>query len=128
MEINISSHDDVKQDYTSSSSFNLTNVSKLILPPLGVPKENQVYSKWIISPMDSRYRWWESFMVVLVAYTAWVYPFEVAFMHSLNRELYIVDNIVDLFFAIDIVMTFFVAFIDGTTHLLVRDSKKIAVR
>ncbi|XP_058771830.1 potassium channel AKT2/3-like isoform X1 [Vicia villosa] len=138
MEINISSYDssnlsskqhhDVKEDYTSSSSFNLTNVSKLILPPLGVPKETQVYSKWIISPMDSRYRWWESFMVVLVAYTAWVYPFEVAFMHSSNRELYIVDNIVDLFFAIDIVMTFFVAFIDGTTHLLVRDSKKIAVR
>ncbi|CAL5183097.1 unnamed protein product [Lathyrus oleraceus] len=138
MEINISSydssslnrkqHDDTRQDYTSSSSFNLSNVSKLILPPLGVPKENQVYSKWIISPMDSRYRWWESFMVVLVAYTAWVYPFEVAFMHSSNRELYIVDNIVDLFFAIDIVMTFFVAFIDGTTHLLVRDSKKIAVR
>jgi hypothetical protein len=48
---------DVKEDYTSSSSFNLRNVSKLILPPLGVSKQNPVCSKgWIISPMDSRYR------------------------------------------------------------------------
>jgi len=68
-------------------------------------------------------------MVILVAYSAWVYPFEVTFMHSSpNRKLYIVDNIVDLFFAVDIVLTFFVAYVDGTTHLLVRDSKKIAVR
>jgi potassium channel len=51
-------HHDVKEDYyTSSSSFNLRNVSKLILPPLGVSKQNSVCSKgWIISPMDSRYR------------------------------------------------------------------------
>jgi len=51
-------HHDVKEDYyASSSSFNLRNVSKLILPPLGVSKQNPVCSKgWIISPMDSRYR------------------------------------------------------------------------
>jgi len=68
-------------------------------------------------------------MVILVAYSAWVYPFEVAFMHSSpNRKLYIVDNIVDLFFAVDIVLTFFVAYVDRTTHLLVRDSKRIVVR
>lgn len=68
-------------------------------------------------------------MVVLVAYSAWVYPFEVAFMHSSpNRKLYIVDNVVDLFFAVDIILTFFLAYIDRTTHLLVRDSKKIVLR
>ncbi|XP_061337183.1 potassium channel AKT2/3 isoform X2 [Gastrolobium bilobum] len=113
-----------------SPSFNLQNVSKLILPPLGVSNQNPVDSKgWIISPMDSRYRCWESFMVLLVAYSAWVYPFEVAFMHSSpNRKIYIGDNVVDLFFAVDIVLTFFVAYIDRTTHLLVRDSKKIVVR
>ncbi|KHN11238.1 Potassium channel AKT2/3 [Glycine soja] len=113
-----------------SPSFNLRNISKLILPPLGVSSQNPVNSKgWIISPMDSRYRCWESFMVLLVAYSAWVYPFEVAFMHkSSNKEIYIVDTVVDLFFGIDIVLTFFVAYIDRTTHLLVRDKKKIVVR
>ncbi|KAJ7946608.1 Potassium channel [Quillaja saponaria] len=115
-----------------SSPFNLRNVSKLILPPLGASSYNQnpIESKGrIISPMDSRYRCWESFMVALVAYSAWVFPIEVAFLHSTpNTKLYVVDNIVDLFFAADIVLTFFVAYIDRSTHLLVRNSKKIAVR
>ncbi|PON52584.1 Voltage dependent potassium channel [Parasponia andersonii] len=68
-------------------------------------------------------------MVLLVAYSAWVYPFEVAFLSSYPKKpLYIADSIVDLFFATDIVLTFFVAYIDHTTHLLVHDSKKIAMR
>lgn len=68
-------------------------------------------------------------MVLLVAYSAWVYPFEVAFLHSSpNKKLYIADNIVDLFFAIDIFLTFFVAYIDRRSQLLVREPKKIALR
>ncbi|GMY05161.1 potassium channel AKT2/3 isoform X1 [Fagus crenata] len=115
-----------------SSPLSLRNLSKLILPPLGASSFNQsqIESKgWIISPMDSRYRCWETYMVFLVAYSAWVYPFEVAFLNSSpNRELWIADNIVDLFFGVDIVLTFFVAYIDSRTQLLVRDSKKIAKR
>lgn len=68
-------------------------------------------------------------MVVLVAYSAWVYPLEVAFVDAIpKRGLYIADNVVDFFFAIDIFLTFFVAYIDHRTQLLVRDSKKIARR
>lgn len=68
-------------------------------------------------------------MVLLVAYSAWVYPFEVAFLYSKpKRNLCIADNIVDLFFAVDIILTFFVAYIDQRTHLLVREPKQIAVR
>lgn len=68
-------------------------------------------------------------MVILVAYSAWVYPFEVAFMDASPKGgLYIADNIVNIFFAIDIVLTFFVAYIDSRTQLLVWDRKKIAVR
>nr|AAD16278.1 pulvinus inward-rectifying channel for potassium SPICK1 [Samanea saman] len=123
--------DHVEED-DMSPSFNLQNVSKLILPPLGVSSYNlnPVENKgWIISPMDTRYRYWQGVMVLLVAYSAWVYPFEVAFLHSSpNKEVFIVDNVVDIFFAVDIVLTFFVAFIDRRTQLLVRDAKKIAVR
>ncbi|KAL0873592.1 hypothetical protein Bca101_023297 [Brassica carinata] len=115
-----------------ASSLSLNNLSKLILPPLGVASYNQnqiISSGWVISPMDSRYRGWESFMVLLVAYSAWVYPFEVAFLNSSpKRSLCIADNFVDLFFAVDIVLTFFVAYIDRRTQLLVREPKQIAVR
>ena len=68
-------------------------------------------------------------MVLLVAYSLWMYPFQVAFLKaSPSRELYITDNVVDLFFAVDIILTFFVAYIDRRTQLLVCDGRKIAVR
>ncbi|KAF9685017.1 hypothetical protein SADUNF_Sadunf03G0010500 [Salix dunnii] len=114
------------------TALSLSSLSKIILPPLGASSFNQnpIESKgWIISPVDSRYRCWGTFMVLLVAYSLWVYPFEVAFLNSSpHRMLYIADNIVDLFFAVDIVLTFFVAFIDSRTQQLVRDRRKIAGR
>ncbi|CAN6332977.1 unnamed protein product [Urochloa humidicola] len=119
---------------SGSGSFNLRNLSKVILPPLGGPSSGHGQShggsddKWVISPLHSRYRCWETFMVVLVAYSAWVYPFEVAFMNASPKGgLEVADMVVDLFFAVDIVLTFFVAYIDPRTQLLVRDRKKIAL-
>ncbi|XP_022942836.1 potassium channel AKT2/3-like [Cucurbita moschata] len=125
--------DDTDTDTDMPSSLNLRELSKVILPPLGVSSftDGSKFkgNKWIVSPMSSRYRWWQSFMVVLVAYSVWVYPLEVAFKDAIpKRELLIADNVVDLFFAFDIFLTFFVAYIDHRTQLLVRDSKKIAIR
>ncbi|RWW74820.1 hypothetical protein BHE74_00017209 [Ensete ventricosum] len=68
-------------------------------------------------------------MVALVAYSAWVYPFEIAFMHAAPKGgLFLADNIIDAFFAADIVLTFFVAYIDSRTQVLVCDPRKIATR
>ncbi|XVF45243.1 hypothetical protein PTKIN_Ptkin02bG0189400 [Pterospermum kingtungense] len=119
------------QDEDEEDTLSLSSLSKFILPPLGVSSynQNQTKSKWIISPMDSRYRCWETFMMMLVFYSEWIYPFEAAFFSSSPpRKPYIAYNIVDLFFSVDIVLTFFVAYIDPITQLLVRDSKMIAVR
>ncbi|GJN14481.1 hypothetical protein PR202_gb01316 [Eleusine coracana subsp. coracana] len=61
--------------------------------------------KWVISPLDSRYRCWETFMVLLVVYSAWVYPFEVAFMNAVPKgglEVVGDDRRRHLFFAVDI--------------------------
>ncbi|XP_059297144.1 potassium channel AKT2/3-like isoform X1 [Lycium ferocissimum] len=114
-------------------NLNFHNLSKLILPPLGSSgyNHNQIdlYKGNTISPMTSRYRCWETLMVVLVAYCAWVCPFEIAFMNTNpTKKLYIADNIVNLFFAADIILTFSVAYIDPTSQLLVRDRRKIATR
>ncbi|GFP99211.1 potassium channel akt2/3 [Phtheirospermum japonicum] len=116
----------------SAEELNLKNLSKLIVPPLGasanITTHNDPNAR-IISPMDSKYRCWETLMVILVAYSAWVCPYEIAFLNSApSTPLFIADNIVDLFFGADIVLTFFVAYIDSTTQLLVRDSTKIAKR
>ncbi|KAE8690627.1 Potassium channel AKT2/3 [Hibiscus syriacus] len=112
--------------------LSLSDLSKIILPPLGSSTynhSNQTNSRWIISPMDSRYRCWETFMVMLVYHLAFVYPFEIAFLTPVPPvALYVADTVANSFFAVDIVLTFLVAYIDSTTQLLVLDREKIAKR
>lgn len=68
------------------------------------------------------------FLILLVVYSAWICPFEIAFVKYTTGVLFVVDNVVNGLFAIDIVLTFFVAFIDNKTYLLVDDPRRIATR
>ncbi|WOH01073.1 hypothetical protein DCAR_0520452 [Daucus carota subsp. sativus] len=98
-----------------------------ILPSLGARSNRRVQLRnFIISPYDRRYRFWETFLVILVIYTAWVSPFELGFLHKARPPLSVLDNVVNGFFAIDIVLTFFVAYLDKNTYLLIDDRKLIA--
>ncbi|KAI3715701.1 hypothetical protein L6452_22687 [Arctium lappa] len=125
-----------EKGWEDEEPLNLRNLSKVIIPPLGASSnypQNHIHSRsnMIISPTNSKYRCWQTLMVAMVAYSAWTYPFEVAFLKSSaqsRKQLLIADFIVDLFFAVDIILTFFVAYIDPITHLLVRDPKSIATR
>jgi len=51
-----------------------------------------------------------------------------AFLDKKEGALRIFDNIVNGCFAIDIILTFFVAYLDSQSYALVDDHKKIAVR
>lgn len=73
-------------------------------------------------------RTWDTFLVFLVFYTSWASPFEFGFLEWPVGALAIVDNVVNAFFAVDIVLTFFVAYLDKYTFLLVDNRKKIAFR
>lgn len=73
-------------------------------------------------------RLWNKFLVILVFYTAWVCPFELGFLEKSKGALAITDNIVNWFFAIDIVLTFFVAYLDKASYLLIDDRKLIALK
>ncbi|KAG6639334.1 hypothetical protein CIPAW_10G092300, partial [Carya illinoinensis] len=100
-----------------------------LLPSLGA-RINQATKlrRYIVSPFSPRYRAWEMLLVVLVIYSAWICPFEFAFLPYKQDALFVFDNIVNGFFAIDIILTFFVAYLDSHSYLLVDDPKKIAVR
>ncbi|XP_047332651.1 potassium channel AKT1-like [Impatiens glandulifera] len=100
-----------------------------ILPSLGARSNRTVKLRpFIISPYDHRYRVWRTFLVILVLYSAWVSPFEFGFMEKTHGPLTIADNVVNGFFAIDIVLTFFVAYLDRTSYLFVDDRGRIAWR
>ncbi|XP_058074800.1 potassium channel KAT3 [Magnolia sinica] len=115
---------------SSGEIRNLATVSSSLLPAFGtiIDEGHSRLKKYIIVPYDRRYRWWQLFLVVLVIYSAWSSPFELAFKRVGTGTLLAVDLVVDAFFAIDIVMTFFVAYLDKSTYLLVDDPKKIAIR
>lgn len=81
---------------------------------------------WIV--ICDECRLWQTFLVALVVYSAWASPFELAFRELLVGSLVPVDLVVDAFFAVDIILTFFVAYLDTSTYLLVDDHKKIALR
>eukprot|EP01018_Ginkgo_biloba_P019913 Gb_34207 [translate_table: standard] len=121
-------HNDDQQ--VASAHQSLDNFSRILLPRLGSRGHTQMkLRKYIISPYDSSYRWWETFLIALVAYCAWVYPFELGFIDTPKiGGLFITDSIVDTFFAIDIILTFFLAYVDHRTHLLVDNPKQIAIR
>ncbi|KAL0321360.1 UNVERIFIED_CONTAM: Potassium channel KAT2 [Sesamum radiatum] len=100
-----------------------------LLPSLG-DRINQATKlrRHIVSPFHPHYRAWEMFLVLLVIYSAWISPFEFAFLSYKQDVLFIFDNIVNSFFAVDIVLTFFVAYLDSQSYLLVDDPKRIAIR
>ncbi|KAI3468309.1 hypothetical protein Pfo_024972 [Paulownia fortunei] len=108
----------------SSMSF-----SSGILPPLGAHSNRKIkLRRFVVSPFDPHYRAWETFLIVLVFYTAWVSPFEFGFLRRPKGPLSITDNVVNGFFAIDIVLSFFVAYLDKSTYLLIDTPKLIALR
>ncbi|XP_047308580.1 potassium channel AKT1-like [Impatiens glandulifera] len=108
-------------------SSHYSSFSTGILPSLGARSSRAVkLSQYVISPYDRRLRAWETFLVILVVYTAWVSPFEFGFLDKPQGPLSIADNVVNGFFAIDILLTFFVAYLDKSTYLLVDDRRQIA--
>eukprot|EP01018_Ginkgo_biloba_P031336 Gb_18871 [translate_table: standard] len=99
------------------------------LPPLGSRSNAQMkMRKYIMSPHEPRYRCWETFMIFLVGYSACVCPFELGFIDTPKGGLLIADIIVDTFFSIDVILTFFVACVDAKAHMLIDNPKQIAIR
>ncbi|PPD81727.1 hypothetical protein GOBAR_DD21352 [Gossypium barbadense] len=121
--VSVCGQEDIEQISRESSHYSL---STGILPSLGARSNRRVKLKrFIVSPYDRRYRVWETFLVILVIYTAWVSPLEFGFLKKPESPLSITDNVVNGFFAMDIILTFFVAYLDKTTYLLIDDHKKI---
>jgi hypothetical protein len=73
-------------------------------------------------------RYWQYWLVFLVFYSAWVSPFEFGFIEHPRGALLVVDNVVNFMFLIDIVLTFFVAYLNPATFLMECNFKRIAIR
>lgn len=118
---------------SSTSSTMLSHAySSDILPALGsrasLSSRNVVANKRVIHPHNHRYRLWCNWLILLVFYSAWVSPFEFGFIENPRGALLAADMVVNGFFGVDIVLTFFVAYLNPSTFLMVDSQKKIAFR
>ncbi|KAL9440493.1 hypothetical protein AB3S75_019207 [Citrus x aurantiifolia] len=122
--VSVCGQEEIEQLSRDGSHYSL---STGVLPSLGARSNRRVkLRRFIVSPYDRRYRVWETYLVLLVIYTAWASPFEFGFLRKPQRPLSVIDNVVNGFFAVDIILTFFVAYLDKATYLLVDCPKQIA--
>ena len=68
---------DEKDDTDMPSSLNLRELSKVILPPLGVSSftDGSKFkgNKWIVSPMSSRYRYTLPLIILTLSFNIFIY-------------------------------------------------------
>ncbi|XP_064947912.1 potassium channel KAT4-like isoform X2 [Musa acuminata AAA Group] len=120
----------IRRGWSSGQIKSFAALSSSLLPAFGAGVDGNYpdIKKYIIAPYDPRYRWWQMFLIVLVFYSAWASPLELAFPQVSSGSLLVVDLVVDVFFGVDIVVSFSVAYFNSSTYLLVDDRRKIAKR
>ena len=79
------------------------------------------------------YGWWQALLVAPVLYSAWASPFELAVERAATLPLLVADMVADVFFAVDIAASIFVACLkprgsSSTASLFYDDRKKADVR
>lgn len=71
---------------------------------------------------------WKQLTILFSAYSVYITPFEFAFFNVPPLGLRIADNVINIFFLCDLVLTFFVAYKNTRTYLIVADHKAIAIK
>ena len=84
--------------------------------------ENEKEIPWIILPDNPYKKIWDLVIATLILYSAIITPYEIAFSDS-NKSSWF-EILIDIFLAMDIVLTFFSAYTDEEENL-VKNHKKI---
>ena len=63
-----------------------------------------------INPNSRFVLWWDQTIMIALLYTAFVTPFEVAFVPVESTASFVINRVVDVTFALDMVITFFMPF------------------
>ena len=90
-------------------------------PPLVAPKEaEERVSKWLVDPRTLFMRRWDVLTVWLLAFTAVVTPFEVAFLTTdLQTALFWINRLVDACFVVDLIINLHLMYLDGNNEYVV---------
>jgi potassium voltage-gated channel Eag-related subfamily H protein 7 len=143
----ITSHRDVKKQYDSlnfNSSGSKAKTDMLVASRQKYKEHQKAHSQTsdklnitftneegcmnglILHPLGPRTKQWDIFIAVLLIYTAYVTPYEVAFLETKFNAMFVVNQFVNLSFFCDMVKTFFTAHLDKEHGVLQGDLSKIA--
>jgi hypothetical protein len=78
-----------------------------------------------VDPRSDNHKKWDIYVAILLIYTAYVTPYEVAFLSTRLNVLFCINFVVNISFFADMVKSFFTAFYDSERQLWVGDSDKI---
>jgi hypothetical protein len=83
-------------------------------------------SKRCLIPLDSTFKQvWEALKFIMLTYQFYYLPLSLTFLlDGVPLHLYLIDKVIDMFFVIDIVLTFFTVIVDN--HDIETDKGKIA--
>lgn len=86
-------------------------------------------SRWIVEPGKSRkLDRWDRFIALLLCYVAIITPFEVSFLDTKLNWMFFINRFIDVSFLLDMVVQFFVAYIDIDTGAFEYRFRPIAQR
>ena len=95
-------------------------------------KEKTIVSKYILMPESEFKKWWSIIMLILLLYVATYVPYNICFnLDNISTHQHWIfvnylDLFVDIFFTVDILLTFVSAYEDKSAGNLVTDYKLIA--
>lgn len=91
-------------------------------------KTEEVKTKWLIKENNKYKRAWDIWVLVCVAYVAFVMPYrDLAFMLEETKRDMVTDYIADGTFLIDMILSFFSVYFDAEKVEPVTDRKRIAL-
>jgi hypothetical protein len=79
-----------------------------------------------LDPRDKYMMRWDGLVIVLLIFTAYVTPYEVAFLSTKLNGMFYLNRFIDLAFFLDLCKNFLTAYFDAEEQYWVGDSRKIA--
>lgn len=104
------------------------NAARKAADPLSAPTSHYGRSGCYVNPSSDFVKYWDIWVVTLLVYTAFVTPYEIAFLETSINALWVFNRIVDVSFLCDMVVNFMMPYYDVDRQQWITRPSQIAKR
>jgi potassium voltage-gated channel Eag-related subfamily H protein 7 len=113
---------DTRQKHKERQKAQTVSSDKMVIT---YASEDGCMNRFILHPHSPTTKQWDIYIAVLLIYTAYVTPYEVAFLTTKFDPMFVINQVVNLSFLLDMVKTFFTAYLDKENAVLTGDVWRI---